>query len=289
MNCKLSKNEDIFKTVRVTLFFTFLTLFCSSFAQDKTQFLYDVTTKRGASSLTTQFSLLFSNDEVAFISENVFKTDSMRSVGENATMSDPLNLTTLYNKKTRSGTTYFPTGRDCYKIVSDEIPVWEILPDTKKVKNYTVQKAITTFGGRKWTAWFANEIAIMDGPYKFRGLPGLIVEIEDEKKHFVFSLTEVKTKKNEILNLEAYIDKNQSKKPILISQKKYNELLLQEFMNPYAEFFNVPEGSWHIVTEDGRKIETRKDLIGMMKDAQKNIRESYYPIELDKAVQYPEK
>ncbi len=276
-----------FKTTRVTLIFSLLMIFCSAFGQEKTEFLYEVTVKKGINSFSTQFALLFSDDEVAFISENVMKTDSMRSTGENATMSDPLNLTTVYSKNTKSSTTYFPLERYCYKIVSNEIPVWEIHPDTKKVKNYTVQKAITTFGGRKWTAWFTNEIPIMEGPYKFRGLPGLIVEIEDEKKHFVFSLTEVKDKKNEVLNLETFIDKNQVKKPILISQQKYNELLLQEYMNPYAEFFNAPEGSWRIVTEGGRKVDTRKDLMGMVKDAQRVIRESYNPIELDKAVQYP--
>lgn len=283
--CKLI----FFKPVRAILVFSLLMMFCSSFGQEKTEFLYEVTVKKGTNSFSTKFTLLFSDDEVAFISENVMKTDSMRKTGENATMSDPLNLTTLYSKKGKNSTTYFPLERNCYKIVSNEIPIWEILPDIKKVKNYTVQKAVTTFGGRKWTAWFTNEIPIMEGPYKFRGLPGLIVEIEDEKKHFVFSLTEVKDKKNKILNLEAYIDKNQVKKPILISQQKYNELLLQTYTNPYAEFFNAPEGSWRMVNQDGRTIETRKDLMGMEKDAQRNIRESYNPIELDKAVKYPVK
>lgn len=277
------------KPVRTMLVFSLLMIFCSAFGQEKTEFLYEVTVKKGINSFSTQFTLQFSDDEVAFISENVMKTDSMRSMGENATMNDPLNLTMVYSKNRKSSTTYFPLERYCYKIVSNEIPVWEILPDTKKVKNYTVQKAITTFGGRKWTAWFTNEIPIMEGPYKFRGLPGLIVEIEDEKRHFVFSLTEVKDKKNEVLNLETFIDKNQVKKPILISQQKYNELLLQEYTNPYAEFFNAPEGSWRIVTEGGRKVDTRKDLMGMVKDAQRVIRESYNPIELDKAVQYPVK
>ena len=46
--------------------------------------------------------------------------------------------------------------------------------------------------GRKWTAWFTTEIPIQDGPYKFRGLPGLIVKIEDETKSHCFALNGIK-------------------------------------------------------------------------------------------------
>lgn len=43
------------------------------------------------------------------------------------------------------------------------------------------------FGGRIWTAWFAPEIKIADGPYKFSGLPGLILKLEDDKGDYRFS------------------------------------------------------------------------------------------------------
>ncbi|WP_034962997.1 GLPGLI family protein [Chryseobacterium sp. FH1] len=65
---------------------------------------------------------------------------------------------------------------------------WTILPDTKSIEGFKVQKATTTFGGRNWTAWFASYIQIQDGPYKFCGLPGLILNIEDDKGDHVFNL-----------------------------------------------------------------------------------------------------
>ena len=43
------------------------------------------------------------------------------------------------------------------------------------------------FGGRIWTAWFAPEIKTSDGPYKFLGLPGLILKLEDDKGDYRFS------------------------------------------------------------------------------------------------------
>ncbi|WP_372643809.1 GLPGLI family protein [Ancylomarina sp.] len=65
---------------------------------------------------------------------------------------------------------------------------WEILSDTANVSGYTCQKATTSYRGRNYEAWFTTEIPISDGPYKFNGLPGLIVKIADTKKHYVFEL-----------------------------------------------------------------------------------------------------
>ena len=66
---------------------------------------------------------------------------------------------------------------------------WKISNDKQKIGGYEAQKATTEFGGRKWTAWFTESIPFPDGPYKFSGLPGLIVKIEDAEKNFSWVLT----------------------------------------------------------------------------------------------------
>lgn len=48
--------------------------------------------------------------------------------------------------------------------------------ETIQILNFKAQKATAKYGGRKWTAWFCQEIPIPNGPYKFGGLPGLIVK-----------------------------------------------------------------------------------------------------------------
>lgn len=65
---------------------------------------------------------------------------------------------------------------------------WEILPEIKGITGYKVQKATTRFAGRDYIAWFTPEIPISDGPYKFNGLPGLILEIQDTRSHYSFIL-----------------------------------------------------------------------------------------------------
>lgn len=82
---------------------------------------------------------------------------------------------------------------DKYKIPEETKPEWKILSDRQKIGEYNVQKAETDFGGRKWIAWFTTEIPIQDGPYKFYGLPGLIVKAEDQTGSHIMTLTGNKT------------------------------------------------------------------------------------------------
>ena len=69
---------------------------------------------------------------------------------------------------------------------------WKLYPEYLSVLDYKAQKATTEFGGRKWIAWFTKDIPFQDGPYKFKGLPGLIVKIEDESKSHQFELKGIK-------------------------------------------------------------------------------------------------
>ena len=68
---------------------------------------------------------------------------------------------------------------------------WTISGETMTIKGYRVQKATTSFGGRNWIAWFATEISYSDGPYKFSGLPGLILKLHDSRNHYLFELVSI--------------------------------------------------------------------------------------------------
>ena len=70
---------------------------------------------------------------------------------------------------------------------------WKLESEFTEILAFKVQKATTIFGGRKWIAYFTKDIPFFDGPYKFRGLPGLIVKIADENEQHVFVLFCVKT------------------------------------------------------------------------------------------------
>lgn len=63
---------------------------------------------------------------------------------------------------------------------------WLIGEDTTTVLGYVCQKATTRFRGRNYEAWFAPELPINDGPWKFMGLPGLILKVEDDENFIRF-------------------------------------------------------------------------------------------------------
>ncbi|WP_460500769.1 GLPGLI family protein [Hymenobacter agri] len=68
---------------------------------------------------------------------------------------------------------------------------WRIGPGKKIIAGHNCQQAYTTFGGRMWEGWFARDIPVSDGPYKFYGLPGLILQVRDTHDNYVFTLLNV--------------------------------------------------------------------------------------------------
>lgn len=80
------------------------------------------------------------------------------------------------------------TSRFYYKEPAPDFQ-WSLKQDTCSILGYPCQKAVCQYGGRVWTAWFTTHIPISDGPYKFSGLPGLILRISDEDQFFIFELS----------------------------------------------------------------------------------------------------
>lgn len=81
-----------------------------------------------------------------------------------------------------------------YKCIESISPQqWNITLDTLTVLGYTCQKATTTFRGRNYEAWFSPEVPINDGPWKFYGLPGLIMQVNDSENLFSFQIIGLET------------------------------------------------------------------------------------------------
>lgn len=101
------------------------------------------------------------------------------------------------------------------KYIDDKKINWIILNDRKKYLEYNTRKAYTFAFGRKWIAWFTEDIPFDFGPYKFGGLPGLIINMYDEKAEYFFSLSQFKKKVKHI-----YIPKDKNYKLVTKQQSK---------------------------------------------------------------------
>ena len=113
-------------------------------------------------------------------------------------------------------------------IYEDELNVqnWQFTDSTKTILDYPCQMATCDFRGRQWTAWFALDVPINDGPWKFGGLPGLIMEVYDRSNQYHFTIIGLQKVEDEpIIFSETYVGSKKFEKTnrlgFLKSQKKY--------------------------------------------------------------------
>lgn len=71
---------------------------------------------------------------------------------------------------------------------------WTMTEDSAKtISGYDCMMAQSSYHGRKWTAWFAPEIPVQDGPWKFSGLPGLILMATESAGIHSFTATGIES------------------------------------------------------------------------------------------------
>lgn len=80
---------------------------------------------------------------------------------------------------------------DPFVYPEDTPPIWSMTEHTDTIFGYRCQKATTLFGGREWIVWFSPDIPFPAGPYKFAGLPGLILKAEDSRSHYIFEIQSI--------------------------------------------------------------------------------------------------
>lgn len=80
--------------------------------------------------------------------------------------------------------------------VSEPLPDfdWSLTEDTLTIGGYLCHKAVGRYGGRTWTAWYAEDVPAPYGPWKLRGLPGMILRAEDADGIFHFDFAELMRK-----------------------------------------------------------------------------------------------
>ncbi len=107
-------------------------------------------------------------------------------------------------------------GKKFYTVNEPKIKLnWVLGKETKTILNFKCNSAKVKFRDKEYIAYYTTEIPINGGPWKFRGLPGLILEIKslDNKIDFrVYSIKREKRidrkdllfKKNELVDIKLF-------------------------------------------------------------------------------------
>lgn len=113
---------------------------------------------------------------------------------------------------------------------------WKIDTQKEKIGAYNAQKATTEYVGRKWTAWFTADIPLQDGPFKFHGLPGLIVKVTDDGNNYSWELKGNKKVENfnEIPYIETVSPGGDGGKVVEVSREKFEKTFGEFKKDPMA-------------------------------------------------------
>ena len=114
-------------------------------------------------------------------------------------------------------------------VENKEKQLWRMEGGSLSVCGYDCKKATATFRGRNYTAWYTEQIPISDGPWKFWGLPGLILQITDDKKEYNF----------ECIAINKPIEINQ----IFITKKDYINTTKAKFNDAYKKLLENPRAA----------------------------------------------
>jgi len=273
----------------------FLLLYTCLVYSQNDRFVYEVDYKRDSTShqITKEnYNLDITQDDIAYYNRLYYINDSIYAKTEQNGFKG-FRLTSFFSKKSKN--TFYKNyeyigDANFYKIEEEVVNLnWKITDSTKMISDLKVQQAETSFGGRKWIAWFTKEIPLSYGPYKFNGLPGLIIEIYDTKKDYIFKL--IKSEKIP-KDYQSYTLRNFVENAIKTDYKKLNSLKLELYQNPFKYVLNgsgmslALEKGKKLMLEDGTML-TKEQLKPAEKNERIKIKSFNNPIELDKAVVYP--
>ena len=154
------------------------------------------------------------------------------------------NGVTLYGK--------FGEDQGFYTEPIDELN-WTIVEDsTTTVLGYECIMAKSDYHGRHWKAWFTPEIPIPFGPWKLRGLPGLILKADADGG---FSFVATGLERTDRLITPMYLQEDYSKVDRLkaLDNAEYYMNNEESIMNAQGQSVKI-----YMLDDNGNKVEVPK-------------------------------
>lgn len=271
--------------------FLFIFFFSLSTAQTN-RFFYEVKFKEDSTQTEHQkvFMVLDVNpNETKYYDNTFLEKDSINKANHSQLTNWTSQIPVTRKKNSNKNINHTFIDNQLYSYPTEDLIQWKLSDKTKKYLHFDLQQANANFGGRKWTAWFTKEIPLSEGPYKFTGLPGLIVLLEDDRNQYSFAL--VKSKKLEkTYDTSNFLELRYGNKPLPISEKIYLKKSLEYYNDPLQEIrAEMKNGTIKSYEDGGKRYNKPEELVPLIREEQEYIRQNNNPIELNKAIKYPVK
>lgn len=273
-----------------TNFIIFLLLLASFTQAQNYRYIYDVIYKKDSTSemMTKEnYNLDINKDEILYYTRDYFIADSLINNNIPFPNNSKLNTSNILRHKPGSNDfeDYDLLENTILKLQTKDSQLWKLTDEKKQINQLKVQKATSRWGGRNWTAWFCEELPFQEGPYKFRGLPGLIVELYDDKGNYRFEL--VKSEKINTSNENQFIAAaKQMGTPV--TWEKYKSSKLKYYESPVNFIKNAMGTSQNseFFLNDGTVVNSvnARDINASLRNV---IKKYNNPIELNRMINYP--
>lgn len=247
-------------------FFTilFITFFSLSKSQNfSVQYRYTKQTSKVDTARLRQHVFLVMRDsesmffsEAAYVSDSIFVQNSRKGIRMDFKKMPDDYLRGFVKKNLHLHfVTYYSDEFDDLEFQYDEKPnlKWQILSESKQILGYRTILAKTSYMGRNYSAYFTTDIPVSDGPYKFSGLPGLILEIFDDENKHCFKAIGISRNRNISLDLTQKKFKKTDKSKFLKARETYRKAPLHRLI----QLMNSSQ-IYEVSNKNGEVVDLRK-------------------------------
>jgi GLPGLI family protein len=220
---------------KILLVFIFILLHLNSYSQQMGEAVYSI--KLAEDDFEFDATLLFKSSKSIFSYKKFNKNPWRVKTDElvQTVYSDTIGHL-YYKNEDKFYVRQYCSQNDVY-IYEDFIQLnWNITENEKIIEGLICKNATTTFRGRSYNIWFSPAIPTTCGPWKFQGLPGLIVSVTDSKSEVIIKLKSLELLKNNIKKLEFQFNEN------VIERKEFEKCLQKTWNDDIKRTISKLEG-----------------------------------------------
>ena len=158
----------------------------------------------------------------------------------------------FYDKANRRFQVFYRAciGMPVYVYEEPALPIaWELTSQQKEIAGYLCHEATGYYRGRRYTAYFTMDIPFPDGPYKFVGLPGLILALADDSQDYVWECISLKKGNRQDI---IYQKSNPNKNRIVEIDRKRLRKIVEQMYRDLVGFQGTMGKEVYIQGSDGK-------------------------------------